>query len=1266
MIIYTKKDATIIIPCGLGPSVCPDVSHDLQMKTVDSSTVLQQVKPDSGYYGLSSVTVEPYTLDSKTVNSSTAQQVITSDKDGLSSVTVEPYTLDSKTVNSSTAQQVITSSVDGLSSVTVEPYTLDSKIVDPSTSQQTVTSSVDGLSSVTVNAVTSSIDPDIQAGNIKRGVEILGVTGTFDGGSLQSKTVNSSTASQTVEPDNGNYGLSSVTVNPYTLESKAQTITLNGTYNFIPTSADGLSSVDISVNVADIPAVVQSKTVTYTENGEYTVTPDQGYDGLSSVDISVNVPDIPAVLQEKTVNSSTSSQSVTYDSGYDGLSSVTVEPYTLDSKTVNSSTAQQVITSSVDGLSSVIVEPYTLDSKTVNSSTAQQVITSSVDGLSSVTVEPYTLDSKIVDPSTSQQTVTSSVDGLSSVTVNAVTSSIDPDIQAGNIKRGVEILGVTGTFDGGSLQSKEVNSSTNSQSVTPDSGYYGLSGVTVNPYTLESKVQTITVNGTYSFTPTSADGLSSVDISVNVADIPAVVQSKSVTYTENGEYTVTPDQGYEGLSSVDISVNIPPEPVVLQSKTVKSSTESQSVTYDSGFDGLSSVTVEPYVLDSKTVNSSTAQQVITSSVDGLSSVTVNPYTLDSKTVDPSTSQITVNSSADGLSSVTVNAVTSSIDANISSSNIKRGVDILGVTGTFDGGSLGTKTVNSSTSTQTITPEPGDYGLSSVTVNPYTLDAKTVNSSTAQQVITSSVDGLSSVTVEPYTLDSKTVNPSTSQQTVNSSADGLSSVTVNAVTSSIDANIQAGNIKKDVTILGVTGTYESAPTQPNLQDVSVTYLSNGNYTLSASDGYDGLGTVDVSVNIDGATNWIEEVRAGRLTDISGYSIAELARKQYGAAGLFMGSSITTLPRIQDSVDNPNSDVGAASLKQTFYKCNRLQSVDISVGRIGREGMKECFSRSGVRDASIYVGAMGVTDSDMLSSFFYGCEWLRNLYIHLGPDASIAGSNTFSQICYGAGYYWNDNTTITIEGLKEVNTGALESAFSEMHTNNSGGITVNLPDNLSTIRGNETYYAFRYICSNSHLTGKATPSFLGKLDYINGSGNCYHAFSYTDVETATLGFNTCIGNRNFSYAFNSCNNLKSVTFDGSFNITGEGNFEWTFNDCGSLTSITCTSTAGTKPFRYNNENNVANSATKITDVTIDNVNSDVYLLWNPSVNAASVYGILSKATGATVQEGDTRTISFYSSGLTVTDYSDGRIQTAYNAAVADGWTINNLTILPYSNS
>ena len=58
------------------------------------------------------------------------------------------------------------------------------------------------------------------------------------------------------------------------------------------------------------------------------------------------------------------------------------------------------------------------------------------------------------------------------------------------------------------------------------------------------------------------------------------------------------------------------------------------------------------------------------------------------------------------------------------------------------------------------------------------------------------------------LQDKTVTPTTTEQeiTADTGYSGLGTVTVEAVTSEIDANIEAGNIKKDVSILGVTGTY----------------------------------------------------------------------------------------------------------------------------------------------------------------------------------------------------------------------------------------------------------------------------------------------------------------------------------------------------------------------------------------------------------------------------------------------------------------------------
>lgn len=61
------------------------------------------------------------------------------------------------------------------------------------------------------------------------------------------------------------------------------------------------------------------------------------------------------------------------------------------------------------------------------------------------------------------------------------------------------------------------------------------------------------------------------------------------------------------------------------------------------------------------------------------------------------------------------------------------------------------------------------------------------------------------------IESLNVTPTTSAQTITASGsvDGYSPINVSAVTSSIDQNISAGNIKKDIVILGVTGTYEGS-------------------------------------------------------------------------------------------------------------------------------------------------------------------------------------------------------------------------------------------------------------------------------------------------------------------------------------------------------------------------------------------------------------------------------------------------------------------------
>lgn len=169
------------------------------------------------------------------------------------------------------------------------------------------------------------------------------------------------------------------------------------------------------------------------------------------------------VLQSKTVTPSTSSQTVKPDSGYDGLSQVTVNAMTtatqatptvsIDSAGKITATATQTAGYVAAGTKTGTKQMTTQAEKTITPSTSSQTAVAknvyttgvvTVGAIPSTYVKPTTTKSATTyTPTTSNQTIAAGTYCSGAQTIKG-----DSNLVAGNIKSGVSIFGVTGSYEG--------------------------------------------------------------------------------------------------------------------------------------------------------------------------------------------------------------------------------------------------------------------------------------------------------------------------------------------------------------------------------------------------------------------------------------------------------------------------------------------------------------------------------------------------------------------------------------------------------------------------------------------------------------------------------------------------------------------------------------------------------------------------------------------------------------------------------------------------
>ena len=492
--------------------------------------------------------------------------------------------------------------------------------------------------------------------------------------------------------------------------------------------------------------------------------------------------------------------------------------------------------------------------------------------------------------------------------------------------------------------------------------------------------------------------------------------------------------------------------------------------------------------------------------------TGNAPIIQALNVTPATSPQTIvaPTGIDGYSPVNVAAVTSSIDNNIIAGNIKKDVSILGVTGTVEELNGETKVITPTTSQQVITPSSGKNAITQATVQ--------------------------------------------------------------AVTSSIDNNIVAGNIKKDVQILGVMGTYEGS-------------------------GGGGGSTTDFLVQVidyDGTV-----LKSERLNEGSTFTLPS----QPSHTGLVFQSWSSPVTITNNTITVTDSDI---TIGATYTTASGLSEFDITLTEV--TGLSVTLNMDGTKDwgdgtsdtntTHTYASAGdytitcdGSTMSTSYGSGLFGqqASSLVNYYVknvRLGSNVTSIDMYAF-QYCYSlasitipssvtsinlrAFYYCYSLTSITIpRGVTSISNGAFYFCYSLT--------SIAIPEGVTNIDSQAFYYCYSltsitipssvtsigtqvfYYCSS--LTSIAIPEGVTSINDSAFDG-CYSLTSVTIPEgvtsISTSVFSNCYSLTSITipssvtsidmYAFDSCYSLTNITIPSSVTSISSTAFQY----CYSLTSI-----------------------------------------------------------------------------------------------------------------
>lgn len=595
-------------------------------------------------------------LETKTVTPSKNSQTITpsNGNQGFSSVTINPipneYIIPTNTLQISTSGE---HNVTQYAKVNVifPSYTLENRIVTPTTSQQSITPSTgyDGLGQVTINAISTQTKTVTSNGTYTPDSGKFFSSFTVNvpiGATINSEeiTISPSETEQIITPSNGHNAIVQVTVNPISSTYVGSEIPRNSQNSLTASGATisvpaGYYATSVSKSVASGTAGTPAATKGTVSNHQVSITPTvtntTGYitggtktgtsitvkaSDLVSGDLPISENGTKDVTNYKTVSVSVVSDAPAEMSLPTSASSTQVG---TNKATINRSTSAQYINIPV-GYNSTAAS-YTI-SATPNMTLPTAVANSASGSSNKLTFTPTTANKFINIPI-----------GYNT-TASYYTLKGDSNLKAENIKSGVTIFGISGSY-------------------TASTGL-----------------------DTSDATASAADILSNKTAYVNGSKITGTMTNNGQTggtiTSQGGTYTIP--AGYTTGGTVTANINS-------GSTTVSGSASASSATITTGNGTLTltkSVSITPSV-NAGYISSGTQGSVNIS-------LTASVTTKAAATITPSTSNQTIASGTYLTGTQTIAG-----DADLVAGNIKSGVNIFGVTGTYSG--LNTSDANASAS-----------------------------------------------------------------------------------------------------------------------------------------------------------------------------------------------------------------------------------------------------------------------------------------------------------------------------------------------------------------------------------------------------------------------------------------------------------------------------------------------------------------------------------------------------------------------------------------